>query len=224
MKIVVSRNELQAVSLFASTDNSRYILNGVNIEVKPEKPPLLVATDGRRLAAIESVAEQQEEITEPHSFVISSEFIALIVRVSKSCGGKVLKWLTLETKPGSTRLVASVFGGHVSLDAEKNALIEGNYPTWRKTIPDASLPRQALTEVGFNAEYIGDFAKVAKLLESDTSAIAMNLINKEAPMEVTINGRPTFYGLIMPCKLDESVRYQPDFIAAAVAEEVKAAA
>jgi hypothetical protein len=60
---------------------------------------------------------------------------------------------------------------------------------------------------------IGDFAKAAKLMESGTPIVQMNLIGKEQAIEVRLYSLPQFYGLVMPCKVDDSIDYQPEFLA-----------
>lgn len=65
MKIIVSRNELLAALIFSSDDETRFVLNGVCVEVSPRSlKPTLITTDGRRLAVIESQAEQSEVFAE----------------------------------------------------------------------------------------------------------------------------------------------------------------
>lgn len=212
MKIILSRQELLAALLFASTDESRFVLNGVCIEVGPNRAPLLIATDGKRLAAIEIHAVQEETFEAVHSFVLASDFLKLFAHLSKTCGGKVFPLLAIEVKPGSQRLIASVVGRPVFCEVEKDALIVGNYPEWRKVIPAKSLPREPLSQLGLNAEYVADFAKAAKLLECDSPQLAMSLVGKEAAVEVKLCGNPNFYGLIMPVKIDEQINFQPEFL------------
>lgn len=212
MKIIIARQELQAAMLFASNDESRFILNGVQIEVRRRKTPVVVACDGRRLVAIETSAQQEEEFEASHSLNIRPDFVKLFVAISKACGGKLFPWICLENNPGSKRVVVSLIGGKVLFDIEEGALIEGEYPDWRKALPGKLQEREPISEIGLNAEFIGDFAKAAKVLEADNPIVQMNLVGKEAQVEVKIKSLPYFYGLVMQCKLDESIDYQPEFV------------
>ena len=58
-KFFVRVCEIKAALLFASQDESRYVLNGVNIRTRGNLPPVLVATDGCRFCCIESQADQE---------------------------------------------------------------------------------------------------------------------------------------------------------------------
>lgn len=212
MKIIVSRNELLAAALFASNDESRFVLNGVCIEVRPENPkPVTVATDGRRLVAIETMADQQQTFDEEHSLLLRADFLKVITALSKACGAKLFPWLCIENNRGSKRVVVSIVGKPVFLEVEEGALIEGVYPDWRKVLLAKKAKRDPISEIGLNAEFIGDFAKAAKLLEAPSPLVQMNLVGKEAQVEVKI-GASNFYGLVKQCQLND-VEYQPEFLA-----------
>lgn len=214
MKIIVSRQELQAALLFASTDETRYVITGVNVEVKSGAKPLLVATDGRRLVAIETVAEQaaEELFDHEHALLLRPDFVKPIVALSKAFGGKLYPWICFESDPGSKRVHVSLVGGHVFLEAEQDALIEGEFPNWRAAVPAKNRKREPITDIGLNAEYVGDFAKAAKALGAESPLIQMNLVGKEAQVEVKLMGLPNFYGLVMQCGLQNGVEYQPEFL------------
>lgn len=212
MKIVIARQEMAAAILFASDDESRFVLNGLQVEVREGKLPVVVACDGKRLVAIETNAQQEEEFEDNHSFILRPDFVKLFVALSKACGGKLFPWICLENNPGSKRVKVSLIGGSVLLDVETGALIEGDYPQWRKVLPGKLKEREPISEIGLNAEFVGDFAKAAKIMEAESPIIQMNLVGKEAQVEVKIKSLPTFYGLVMQCKLDDSLEYQPEFV------------
>lgn len=213
MKIIVTRQELQAVKLFASTDGTRYVITGVNIEVRPNAVPVLVATDGRRLVAIETVAQQEDKFTQSRSLLLRPDFIGPVCALLKAFGGKLFPWICFEHNPGSKRVIVTLIGGHIALDVEEGAIIEGEFPNWRQVLPAKIKHREPITDIGLNAELIGDFAKAAKILEADSPVIQMNLVGKEQQVEVKLKALPNFYGLVMQCKLDESIEYQPEFVA-----------
>lgn len=212
MKIVVSRSELSAALLFASTDESRYTLSGVCIEACPERKPVLVATDGRRLAVIETVAEQKEDFPHRHQLLLRPDFIKPICALSKAIGAKLFPWICFENNPGSKRIQVEFIGGNIWLDSHDGGLINGEYPAWAKALPARKARREPINDLGLNAEFVGDFAKAAKLLEASSPLIQMNLVGKEQALEVKINALPHFYGLVMPCKVEESTEYQPEFL------------
>lgn len=214
MKIILSRNELLAAMLFASTEEGRYVLNSVCVEVKPKKQPNLISTDGRRLVVIETLATQDEEFTEPYQFVLSSECMRPVCALSKAIGGKNFAWVSIETKPGSKRVsIGLVAPGNFFLSCEERMLVEGTYPNWKQVIPRTRKgDRVPITDLGINSEFMGDFAKAAKLLESKTAVVQMSLGGDGKAIEVKLSGVENFYGCIMPCKADDSVEYQPEFV------------
>lgn len=201
-----------AAMLFASTDESRYVLNAVNIIASPGCRPKLVATDGRRLAVIETVAEQKDDIIINHELLLSTQFLKPICALSKALGGKLFPWIAFENRAGSKQVFIEFIGGDCFIEVEKG-VVEGAYPNWRQVIPSRSKHlREPMNDLGLNAEYIGDFAKAAALLESKATIVQMNLVGKEKCIEVKINDRPNFYGLVMPCSVDEDAEYQPQFV------------
>jgi hypothetical protein len=211
MKIVVSRRDLQAAAIFASTDDNRPTLNGVNIEVREGiAEPCVVATDGRRLVAIESQAEQQQDFDRPHSVLLRADFLKAICQLSKTFGGQVFPLICFEHNPGSKRLSVSLIGAPVVLEIEVGAIIEGEFPDWRRVMPAKNMRRESISEIGINSEFIGDFAKAAKILECNTPVVQLHLVGKEQQIEVKLDGLANFYGLVMQCKLEE-VDYQPEF-------------
>ena len=217
MKITVSRNELKAALLFASEDESRYVLNGLLIECRGLGRPTIIATDGKRLAVIETLAEQSGEAGEDRSLLLRAEFITALVALSKALGGKLFPWIEFTNRKGSKQVQVAFVGSKCVIDVEDGALIEGEYPNWRGILPAKKAERKPLNDLGLNAEYIGDFAKAAKIMEADTPIVQMNLIGKESAIEVRLYSLPQFYGLIMPCIADETVDYQPEFLAIAKA-------
>lgn len=217
MRAIVMRQELQAALIFASDDETRLDINSVHIETLPRKRPLVIATDGKRISVIESDALQElngEEIENDiaHSFAINSGVVKSLVALSKAIGAKLFPLICLENKPGSKRLEATLIGREVTLSIDDGGLINGTYPEWRQVIPPKHIERSPVSEIALSAEYAADYAKAAKALESKTSAMNMNLIGKDAGIEVKIGQIDKFYSLIMPIRIEERINFQPDFL------------
>lgn len=216
MKVTFSRQELAAALLFASQDESRYILTGVCLKYRDERQPLAVTTDGRRLTVIESLAEQEVDADGAEAgerdIIIRGDIIKPIIALNKAVGGKLFPWITIANKRGSERVQFSMLGGKFWIESEQGALAEGNYPNWQGVIPPKNQKREPLSEVGLNSEFIGDYAKAVKVLEADSTLIQMNLVGKEQQIEVKIPAVPNFYGLVMQCRLQDGVDYQPEFL------------
>jgi hypothetical protein len=212
VKAIVTRQELVTAMLFASEDESRYVLNGVCITgVEHGKHPIITATDGRRLVVIETTAEQADT-HEPGEIVLRGEFIKAVAALSKAIGGKLFPWVSFEIKPGSDRLFVALVGANCFLEFESGAIIDQAYPGWRNAIPSKRAIRQPVSEIGLNADFVGDFAKAAKTLECETPIVQMSLVGKDSAIEVKLIGRPNFYGLVMQTRLEEGTEYQPEFL------------
>lgn len=214
MKIIVSRQELLTALLFASKDDARFTLCSVCIEINPRSnKPNIIATDGRRLAVLQSQAEQPEDFdnSESEQMLLTSDFVKAISALSKALGGKLFPWICLSNKKGNSQVFVELVGGNCSLNADAGALVEGEFPKWRACVPNKNLPRTQISDLGINAEFVGDFAKAAKIFELNP-VIQINLIAKESALEVKLSGADYFYGLIMPCKPNEDTDYQPEFL------------
>ncbi len=198
-------SELRAAMLFASNDESRYVLNSLHFEVRPNTAPVIVATDGRRLAAISSEAEQAEGERVEFSFTVAVDFLKPLCGFAKSFSAVI----TIEYHP-SERVVFLMSGNSLVVDCEKGAVIEATYPAWRQVIPSGE--KEQVPEFGVNAEMMADFSKVSKYLGVETPMIKVNLFNATAAMEVNIAGKPNFYAVIMPAKPSETENWQPEFI------------
>jgi hypothetical protein len=198
--------ELRAVLLFASDDETRFVLNSVRVEVKRGKAPLLIATDGRRLAAIETVADQGDQAADvDFEVTLASTFLKPLAAFAKSQSLE----LFFDYRP-QDRIIANFVGQRCYVDSEYGAVIPQAYPNWRACLPVGK--KSSIPHIGVNAEFVGDFAKAAKFLDCDNPIIAVNLIGKEQALEVRIEVRPQFYGVLMPAKVDEDREFQPEFL------------
>lgn len=212
MKITVSRQELLAALVFASQDDSRYVLCGVNIEATPGSKPIMVTTDGRRLVVIETQAEQEEDLEEGHSLLLRADFVKAVCALSKAVGAKLFPWVTFDNKPGSKQITVAFVGGGCTLWSEGGALIEGEYPKWRQVVPPKNMVREPVNNLGLNAAFLGDFAKAAKIMGLDISIVQMHLVGQDKAVEVKIGSLENVYGIVMPCKPEENTEFQPEFL------------
>ena len=214
MKIIVSRQELLTALLFSSKDDARFTLCSVCIETNPRShKPNIITTDGRRLSVIQSQAEQPEDYDtkENGQMLLSSDFVRAICALSKAIGGKLFPRIQFENTKGSNQVNVELIGGNCSLNTDSGALVEGAFPNWKACVPSKNMERTQVSDLGINAEFVGDFAKAAKIFELNP-VIQINLIAKESALEVKLSGADYFYGLIMPCRPNEDTDYQPEFL------------
>src|ERR1700683_2624463 len=137
-KITISQEKfkgmLRKTSFAISTDESRYVLNGIFLSLKEHKMTM-VATDGRRLALVD------EEVDIPDNsqgeFIIPTKTVNELTRLLGEKGQVEIRFgenqtaFTLSDDKGFTILIIS-------------KLVEGNYPNYRQVIPNETKERIAL--------------------------------------------------------------------------------
>src|SRR5439155_5985371 len=116
---------MKKTSFAISTDESRYVLNGIYISLKDHKMTM-VATDGRRLALVDEEVDVAEK--SQGEFIVPAKTVAELNRLLADKGEVELRYaenqasFTLkDEKCGSVMFVTK--------------LIEGNYPNIRLVIP-----------------------------------------------------------------------------------------
>ena len=128
---------LRKVSYAVSTDESRYVLNGVFFKIEGTKM-ILVATDGRRLA----LGEEEIEGGENGEFIVPSKAIGELARLLVTTGNVVLQ-------RGETQVQLKLNQEGAEDIRILSKLVEGNYPNYKQVIPKESkeritLPREEL--------------------------------------------------------------------------------
>lgn len=151
----IFRSMLQKVAYAASTDESRYILNGALLSFKDEKLTV-VATDGRRLALVEQEVEFSED--SQGSLVVPTKTLNELI---KTLGDKgVLRIRRAENQ------VAFDFDNILII----SKLIEGTYPNFQQVIPSQCEERVAIDrETMLNA-----VRRVSLLTDDQTASIHLS--------------------------------------------------
>jgi DNA polymerase-3 subunit beta len=125
------RSMLKKTSFAVSTDESRYVLNGIFISLKEGKMTF-VATDGRRLALVDEEVELSEHST--GEFIVPAKAVNELTRLLQATGEVELKFgenqasFALKNENGFSVLLIT-------------KLIEGNYPNYRQVIPGEAKER-----------------------------------------------------------------------------------
>jgi DNA polymerase-3 subunit beta len=142
-KVTLSQETVKAMmrktSFAVSTDESRYVLNGIFISLKDHKMTM-VATDGRRLALV----DEEVDIAEKSSgeFIVPAKAVNELNRLLQEKGEVEIKFgenqasFSLKDDKGFSVLVIT-------------KLIEGNYPNYRQVIPGEAKERIALVREEF---------------------------------------------------------------------------
>ena len=128
---------LSRISYAASTDDSRKTLNGILFSVK-ENAFTVVATDGKRLALVEKVAENFSG--EDGQSIIPSKSVIEIQRLF--AGGNEEVSIELGENQASFSMDGRVL---------TTKLVEGNYPNYRQVIPTSFSRKIEIPAVAFSA-------------------------------------------------------------------------
>ena len=133
------RGMMKKTSFAISTDESRYVLNGIYISLKDHKMTM-VATDGRRLALVDEEVDVSEK--SQGEFIVPSKTVNELNRLLQEKGEIEIRFaenqasFTLKDEKGSSILIVS-------------KLIEGNYPNYRQVIPAETKERVSLVREEF---------------------------------------------------------------------------
>jgi len=128
------RSMLKKTSFAVSTDESRYVLNGIFISLKEGKMTF-VATDGRRLALVDEEVDLSEKSS--GEFIVPAKAVGELTRLLQDKG-------TVEIKFGENQASFSLQNENSFSVLLITKLIEGNYPNYRQVIPGEAKERISL--------------------------------------------------------------------------------
>jgi len=163
---VVLRDGLRKTAYAISSDETRYVLNGIFASFRDGKMTL-VATDGRRLAMVDS--DLEFPASHETDVIIPTKAVQELQRLLGETGDVIVKL--------TDNQISFAIGDN--LLASK--LIEGNYPNYRQVIPGDALERVIISR-----EALLDTVKRVSLLASDKSN-SVKLVFSENQIEVTAN-------------------------------------
>ena len=143
------KESLKKTSYAISTDETRYVLNGIFCSFKEGKMTL-VATDGRRLAMVENDLEFPS--SHETDFIIPTKAVQELSRLLDTEGDTVL------------RLSDNQICFEVNDSIIVSKLIEGNYPNYRQVIPGEAKERMTI-----GREALLETARRVSLLSSEKS-------------------------------------------------------
>jgi DNA polymerase-3 subunit beta len=133
------RAMMKKTSFAISTDESRYVLNGIFLSLKDHKLTM-VATDGRRLALVDEEVDVAE--TNHGEFIVPAKAVGELNRLLQDKGEIELRYaenqasFTLRDEKASSILIIT-------------KLIEGSYPNYRQVIPSETKERISLIREEF---------------------------------------------------------------------------
>ena len=160
------RDGLKKTSYAISTDETRYVLNGIYTSFRDGKLTL-VATDGRRLAMVEN--DLDFPASHETDVIVPTKAVQELQRLLGDAGEVLIRL--------SDSQISFTIGEHLLI----SKLIEGNYPNYRQVIPGDSTERVELPR-----ESTLDTVRRVSLLSSDKSN-SVKLVFGSNVVEVTAN-------------------------------------
>jgi DNA polymerase-3 subunit beta len=146
------RGMLKKTAFAISTDESRYVLNGIFLSLKEHKVTM-VATDGRRLALVDEDADVPG--TTQGEFIIPSKAVNELGRLLADKGTVDINF----SENQASFALKDEKGGSVLIITK---LIEGNYPNYRQVIPGETKER-----IGLPREEFMHALRRAEIMTSD---------------------------------------------------------
>jgi len=133
------RSMMKKTSFAISTDESRYVLNGIYISLKDHKMTM-VATDGRRLAMVDEEVDVSEK--SQGEFIAPAKAVNELNRLLQDKGNVEVRY----TENQASFTLKDEKNGSVLIVTK---LIEGNYPNYRQVIPTEVKERISLVREEF---------------------------------------------------------------------------
>ena len=189
LKVTLNIRALRAVLVAVSTEETRYYLNGINLEFTPDGV-VMAATDGHRMIVLRQ-PYGEHAATAAHASVIVPRDLVAKLKINPRM--KTLDTTTL-TIGDDGRLTfehaGEMFGGLYALD--------GTFPDYRRVVPQ-DLTGEAAQ---YDPIYLADFAKARKELGGDRTTSPIVRYNGEGPAIVDFAWDTGFQaiGVLMPIR------------------------
>ena len=182
--VYIPADYLRAAMICASTEKTRYYLNGVYVDAAG----FIVSTDGHRafIGRFDPCeAGDGSQRPAPASF-----------------GGYIIPLATLKrVLTGNKARLIAVSGGEI--DGLRYEPIDGTFPDWRRIVPPAEASGEPAQ---FNPGYVADMGKIGALIgDGGKGKLGAHFHHNGAgnPVGVTFPGAPDAFGVLMPIRSDE---------------------
>ena len=173
--MLIPTDLLKAALVCASSEETRYYLRGVHLATSGH----MVTTDGHRMFVARLAERPTADVIVPYDAVQAA---------LKMAGGRVKD---IEIELLSNRI------GQIQYTP-----VDGTFPDWRRVVPTglekpSDKPDDAPGRVHFNLSYVGDFAKMGKLLGGTSM---LHPVSASHPALVTFGERADCFGVLMPMR------------------------
>jgi hypothetical protein len=207
--VTVSHNALRALAITAAVADVRGYLCGACIDTTTEGRVHLVSTDGHRMLIVNAKGEGD---IAPGRFIVPTEAFKNAKPVYKKDPVEIV--VNPEGSEGGTYEVR----GKVTVSGR---LLDGRFPDWTRVLPEKMHVQNPGKPAHFNFGYVGDFGRVAELLDCKYPHVVPN---GEASAFVYLGADA--FGILMPIRTDSVTPKEKaviDWLAPVNGEERKAA-
>jgi len=186
LKVTLNIRALRATLVAVSTEETRYYLNGINLEFTPDGV-VMAATDGHRMIILRQ-PYGEHAATGAHASVIVPRDLVAKLKVRN----KVVEETTL-TIADDGRLTFEHAG-----ESYGGARVDGTFPDYRRVVPQDLDGKPAQ----YDPLYLADFAKARKELGGDRTTSPVVRYNGGSPAVVDFAWGTGFQaiGVLMPIR------------------------
>jgi len=196
LKVTLNIRALRAVLVAVSTEETRYYLNGINLEFTPDNV-IMAATDGHRMIVLRQ-PYGEHAATSAHASVIVPRDLVAKLKINPRMKTLDTTDLTIGDDGRLTfEHAGESFGG---------SRIDGTFPDYRRVVPQDLDGKPAQ----YNPAYLADFAKARKELGGDRTTSPVVRYNGDSPAVVDFAYGTGFqaFGVIMPLRTtDKTLHY-----------------
>jgi len=178
---VIDANLVNAVKLFVSTDESRYVLGGICFTTNEEGKPIAVATTGKALAVAEMLVVDADEYpvfpnggygqdTKDEIIVPVKPLLDALRKIPKKTTLPILMTppiISLKNDKGETTTVCIPVTDLDSHTLETTRVIDGRFPNYRQVVPSEN---STAIEIELDANIMLDIAQAAIAFTKNGSA------------------------------------------------------
>lgn len=195
--MLIPKSAFSVVTAVASED-TRYAISSVQVERAPDGRAVAVATDGRRLHAMEwddvetraefpDVGLESEAVEGFAAIIPPAEWKAAGKSIPKGrkCFKPILGHAQLE-EPGANGVVKFATTDGQATSRAEVPTVEGKFPKWRDVVPAYKVGTDAI-EIGVNAHFLADAAMFAEsVCNPESRGVRLTIpTNPAKPMTLT---------------------------------------
>lgn len=200
LKVTLNIRALRAMLMAVSTEETRYYLNGINLEFTPEGVTMC-ATDGHRMIVLRQ-PYGEHAATGAHASVIVPRDLVAKLKINPRMKTLDTTDLTIGDDGKLTfEHAGESFGG---------ARVDGTFPDYRRVVPQDLDGKPAQ----YNPAYLADFAKARQELtghkpDRDGKTSPIVRYNGESPAVVDFAWGTDFqaFGVLMPLRTTDRTLY-----------------